>query len=135
MISWRAFRPRVLLAAMLVVACSGDSTAPVAGTLKVSLTTPNSGLDGAAIIVISGPAVPTSVSAAAGLTLWGAPLTTPTGKVILTGTLATGPVLTLQVEDINKVSQYHATLQQVADSTPPYELRTPLTGYSLTITK
>lgn len=122
------------LAVALVVACGGDSTGPVAGTLKVTLTTPNSGQDGAAIVVLTGPAVPSAVTAGPGLTVWGGPVTATPAKVIVTGTLAAGTILTLQVEDINKVSQYGATLQQVAASTSPFPLRS-LTGYSLSVTK
>lgn len=129
-------RPRALAAVLaLLLACSGDSTGPVAGTLSVTLTTPNSGLDGAALIVLSGPAVPSAVSAATGLTLWGVPVTTATTKIIVTGTLSAGTILTLQVDDVRKVAQYSAVLQQVAASSPPYALRRPLTGYTLSITK
>jgi hypothetical protein len=124
----------ILFASVLAIAC-GDGTGPVAGTLKVTLTTPNSGLDGAAIILLSGPAAPTSVSAGSGLTLWGGPVTTAAAKVIVTGTLSTGTILTLRVDDVNKVGQYHATLQQVAAGSPPYVVRSPLTGYTLSVTK
>ena len=132
MIAWR--RTLAGLAVALVVACSGDGTGPVAGTLKVNLTTPNSGQDGAAVVVLSGPAVPAAVSAGTGLVLWGGPVTTATAKVVVTGTLATGTILTLQVDDVNKVSQYSATVQQVAQSSSPFGLRS-LTGYALSVTK
>ena len=120
----------------LIIACGGDGTGPTAGTLTVNLTTPNSGLDGAAIIVLSAPVAPGSVSPAAGLTLWGGPVTTATATIALTGTLSTGTILTLQVEDTKLAAQYTATLQQVAVSSVPFTLRPPLlTGYSLTVTK
>ena len=122
-------------ALILFVACKGDSTGPVAGTLKVNLTTPSSGLDGAAIIVLTSPVPPRSVTPAAGLALWGGPVTTTTAKIVLTGTLATGTILTLQVDDVNKVGQYGVAVQQVADA-GTFALRLPpLTGYSATVTK
>jgi hypothetical protein len=130
----RARRALAAAALALALACGGDSTGPVAGTLKVSLTTPNSGQDGAAIIVLSGPAVPVAVSAGTGLTLWGGPVTTATAKVVVTGSLVTGTILTLQVDDVNKVSQYSATLQQIAASTAPFALRS-IAGYTLSVTK
>lgn len=125
---------RMAAAVVLAAACGGDSTGPVAGPLKVSLTTPNSGQDGAAIIVLTGPAAPTAVTAAPGLTLWGGPVTSTTAKIVVTGTLAAGQVLTLQVDDVHQASQYSATLQQVASSTTPFALRS-LTGYALSISK
>ena len=120
-------------AVALLATCGRYTTGPTAGSLKVNLTTPNSGLDGAAIVVLSGPTVPGSVTPAAGLTLWGGPVTAAAAKIVLTGTLSTGTILTLQVDDINKVGQYSARLQQVAAASG-FALR-PLAGYSLTVTK
>ena len=120
-------------AVAIVVACKGDSTGPVAGTLKVNLTTPNSGADGAVMLVLSSPVAPSSVAAGTGLLLWGAPVTTTSVKLVLTGTLTTGTILTLDVDDVNKVSQYSVSLQQVAASSG-FGLR-GLAGYSATVTK
>jgi hypothetical protein len=132
MISWR--RALAAAAVTVLVACGGDSTGPVAGSLTVTLTTPNGGQDGAAIIVLSGPAAPAAVTPGAGLVLWGGPVTTATAKVIVTGTLSAGTILTLQVDDVNQVRQYSATLLQIAQSSPPFGLRS-LTGYALSVTK
>ena len=127
--------PRRTLGAAALVLLLGclDSTAPVAGPLKVTLTTPNSGLDGAAVVVLSGPVAPGSVTPAAGFTLWGGPVTTATATIALTGTLSTGTILTLQVDDVKQAGQYHATLRQIAASTG-FGLRS-LSGYSLAVTK
>jgi hypothetical protein len=122
-------------AVALIVACK-DSTGPVAGTLTVNLTTPNSGLDGAVMLVLSTPAAPSSVTPAAGLTLWGGPVTAATATIALTGTLSAGTILSLHVNDTRQVGQYSATLLQVAMSSTPFTLRPSLlTGYSLTVTK
>jgi hypothetical protein len=130
-----ALRRTITAAALiLLAACKGSPTGPVAGTLKVNLTTPNSGLDGAAVILLTAPAPPTSVTAAAGLALWGGPVTTTSARIVLTGTLSTGTILSLQVDDVNKVGQYSVTVQQVAAATT-FLLRNPLTLYSATVTK
>lgn len=119
----------------LVAACSGP-TLPVAGTLKVHLTTPNNGQDGAALLVLSGPAVPVSVTPGSGLVLWGGPVQTATATIAITGTLSTGTILTLQVEDINQVNHYSVLLKDVAalsDSLRPAPLSAA--GYSVAVTR
>lgn len=116
----------------LLLACGG-TTGPVVGTLKVNLANPHNGQDGAVLLVLSAPVPPVSVSAGPGLTLWGGPVTTTTARLVLTGNVTTGTILTLQVEDINKFRQYGVTLQQVAQTTG-FQLDS-LTGYSVTVTK
>jgi len=99
------------------------------GVLKVNLTTPNSGGDGAMLLTVNGPGVLMSAAPGAGLRVFTQGFTT-TSHVALTGTLRTGTILTIEVPDVGKASAYTATIQQVA--TPAYQLRT-LTGYSLTV--
>lgn len=118
---------------LLITTCK-DSTGPVAGVLKVNLTTPHSGADGAVMLVLASPVAPHSVTPAPGLALWGASVPGVSLRVVLTGTLSSGSILSLQVDDINKVGQYSVTLEQVAASNG-YGLRLPLTGYSATVTK
>lgn len=131
------FRRTLTAAAVtLLLACKGDGTGPTAGTLVVRLTTPNSGLDGAAIVVLSAPAAPGSVTPGPGLTLWGGPITAATATVALTGPLFTGTILSLQVDDTRQVGQYTATLQQVAATAAGgFVLRSSLAGYSLAVVK
>jgi len=116
----------------LLLACGG-TTGPVAGTLKVNLANPNNGQDGAALLVLSTPVPPVSVSAGPGLTLWGGPVTTTIAKLVVSGNLTTGTILMLQVDDINKFRQYSVTLQQVA-RTSDLQLEL-LSGYSVTVSK
>ena len=127
---------KLVIAALIatLAACGGGSTGPVAGILKVKLaTTPNSGLDGAVLLTVTGPVIPTGAAAQTGFRLFGTPAAT-TNKFAVTGTLATGSILfTIDVPDINKVSQYSATIQQVAASSN-FALRS-LTNYSLSVTK
>jgi len=85
------------------------------------------------MLVLSSPVAPTSVTAGPGLTLWGGPVTTTSVKLVLTGTLSSGPILTLHVNDVNQVSQYSVSLQQVAST--GFALRPSLTGYLATVTK
>jgi len=109
------------------LACLDNS--PNGGVLKVNLTTPNSGGDGAILLTVSGPDVLVSAAPGVGLRLFTQPLAT-TNHVALTGTLRSGTILTIEVPDLGKASAYTATIQQVA--TPSYGLRT-LTGYSLKV--
>jgi hypothetical protein len=114
----------VILAGAL--ACS-DSPSP--GVLKVNLTTPNSGVDGAILLTVNGPGVLLSAAPGAGLRVFTQPFGT-TNHVALTGTLTTGTILTIEVPDVGTASAYTATIQQVA--TPAYQLRA-LSGYSLKV--
>lgn len=129
---------KLVIAALIatLAACGGGgSTGPVAGLLKVKLaTTPNSGLDGAILLTVTGPVVPTGAAAQTGFRLFGTPAAT-TNKFAVTGTLATGSILfTIDVPDINKFRQYTATVQQVAASSN-YALRSTLSAYTLSVTK
>jgi hypothetical protein len=124
---------RVVAAAVIagVFACSDPG--PMAGTLSVRLVNPNNGQDGAAIFVITAPEVPRAVTAGAGLMLWGGPITTTTSKIVLTGTLSTGTILTLEVDDVRKANQYHVQVLQVAQTN--YQVRASLAGYAATVTR
>jgi hypothetical protein len=118
----------VLASALALLACE-SSTAPLAGLLKINLTTPNSGGDGAILLTVNGPAVLTSVAAAGGLRLFSEPLAT-SNTLSLTGTLVNGTILTVGVTDTSKASSYTATISQVSELN--YQLRN-LSGYSLTV--
>lgn len=122
-----------LLAATAVGLTCGDSSGPVAGPLNVVLTTPNPGADGAMILTVAGPAALTGVSTPlAGGRAFTDTLGTTT-KIIVTGTLGAGVIVTIQVEDVGQVANYTAAIQQVAQAS--YALRTNLTGYSLSVSR
>jgi len=106
-----------------------DRTGP-GGLLKVELTTPNSGADGAILLTVTGPAALRSATAGSGLRLFAEPLAA-TNHFALTGTLWAGTILIIGVPDVGQASGFTATIQQVA--TPSYQLR-GLVGYSLTVT-
>lgn len=126
-------RSRMLVGVLLVAAACSDGTGPAAGTLTVSLTTPNSGQDEAVLLVVTSPAPPASEQAAGSLVLWWAGTPGTADTLALTGTLSGGALLTLGVSDVNQVSHYHVQLVQVA-AVGTHALRS-LTGYSVGIAK
>ena len=132
----RFFACALLLAFGVVGGCKDDEPAAVKtpGTLSVNLATPNSGQDGGAVVQISGPVAPRSVTAASGLTLWGGPVTTPQSTIALTGVLSSGTILMIEVEDVTLASQYSATLREVSNTDATVALRV-LTGYSLSVVR
>ena len=122
---------RMVWAALLagVLACLDTSVGPAAGLLKVNLTTPNTSGDGAILLTVSGPTALASARPETGLRLFAQSLGA-TNHFALTGTLASGTVLTIGVPDVSRAAAYTATIQQVAASN--YQLRA-LAGYSLTV--
>lgn len=128
---------RVAALALLVVAglSCGEPSGPKAGELKVVLTTPNPGADGAIMFTINGPAPLTSLTAEAGLRAFTDGTGGVTTHVILTtatGALINAIVLRIGVEDVGQVTQYAAAVNQVASNT--YQLRVT-GGYTLTVVK
>lgn len=125
----------VLLALAAVgVSCGGEPSGPVAGTLSVTLTTPNSGADSAIVITIGSPAALTSATAGPGLRLFGQPLGGTSTRFALVGQLTQGAViLTVGVEDVRAVGQYSATIQGVAQAN--YQVRPLPGGYSLGVVR
>jgi len=124
------------LLALLVVAggcSSSDSgpTGPVAGPLRVVLTTPNTD-DGAVMFQVTG--VVDSVVAPAGLTLYQSVPGPNVIRAIVTGNIATGNnLLTLYVADVSKASSITTQLLQVA-ANGTYAQR-PIGAYTLQVQK
>ncbi len=100
--------------------------------LRVELSTPNSGADGAILLTITGPAALTSATAGSDLRVFGSPSGGSTTRFALTGVLKGGTIVTIDVPDVTKAREYRATIEAVAAS--DFQLR-PLTGYSLTVTR
>ena len=102
------------------------------GTLKVKLTTPNAGSDGAILFTVTGPAVPLTTTAATGLRLFAQPPPlAATNHFAVTGALPSGTIMTIEVPDVSRSGAYTATIQQVAATN--YQLRPSLAGYTLTV--
>jgi hypothetical protein len=128
----------LLMLASLVTAglsCGGhDATASGPGTLNVRLTSPNSGLDSAIVVTISGPAALTSATAGTGLRLFQQPLGGMTTRFALTGLLTNGAtILTIGVSDLGAANQYSGSVDAVA--LPNYQVRSQLGGYALAVTR
>lgn len=123
------------IAAVLTLGSScGKDVGPVAGNLKVQLTSPNSGADSAIVFTITSPAPLTSAAPGAGLRLFAQTLGGTTTRFVLTGQLTTSTtILTIGVENVNAVGQYTGSIQGVAQ--PNYALRGLPGGYALTVIK
>jgi hypothetical protein len=115
------------------VSCGGgDSMGSGPGPLKVRLTAPAANGDSAIVFTITGPAAPTSATAAVGLRLFQTSAGTTT-HYALVGPLANGvTILTIGVTDVSAFSQYHGSVDGVAQAN--YQLR-PLNGYALAVTR
>lgn len=126
----------VLAGALLMgSSCGGEgSTDSGPGTLQVRLTAPAANADSAIIITITGPAALTSATAGAGLRLFANPAGGgTTTRYALVGPLANGAtILTIDVTDVGAFSQYHGTVDGVAQAN--YQLRV-VNGYALAVTR
>lgn len=117
----------------LVLGSSCRDAGPVAGTLKVKVTLPQTaGTNDAAILfTLTGPVAPAGVTAGAGFQVYHQPLATST-KIAVMGPLTNGATLvTLNVDDVRR--SYTGTVEQVAVIN--YQLRGSLTGYAISITR
>lgn len=115
--------PKLALAALVaMLACSKSPTGPQPGTLSLLLQSPNSGLDGAILLTLTGPNPVANVAAGAGDTLWSTDFSGNTSKVLLTGNIKSGVILTFGVPDVNASDQYTVSVNQVASSSD-YSLR------------
>jgi hypothetical protein len=127
--------PSLLLAATvgLTVSCGGgsDLVEPVAGTLVVSLTTPHED-DGALLVSLNGPVAPTTISATAGLRLFMSSAPTTSTRLIVTGAISRGTILTLSVPDVRQASEFTGAIEQAASSS--LALRSP-SDYSVSISR
>jgi hypothetical protein len=124
-------RGALMLAAILTAACgsSDGGSGPVAGTLQVTLTSPNTD-DGAVMLQVSGDI--DSVTAPSGLTLYEATPSATVVRAIVTGDIASGSsVLTLHVPDVAKAASYSTQLLQVS-AKGTYVLR-PVGGYTVLV--
>jgi hypothetical protein len=128
----RRFAVTALAAVLAVGVSCGDGSGPVAGNLKVQLSSPNSGADSAIVFTITGPAALTGAAPGAGLRLFAQPLGATVTRFALTGRLTTSTtILTIGVANVNAVAQYVGTIQGVAQ--PNYALRPLPGGYALTV--
>jgi hypothetical protein len=125
-------RGAALVAILLVASgCSGDDPAsePVAGALRVVLTSPNTD-DGAVMFQVIG--VVDSVVAPAGLTLYQGQPGPNAIRAIVNGNISSGShLVTLYVADVSKASSIATQVLQVS-ARSTYAQR-PAGAYSLTV--
>jgi hypothetical protein len=111
-----------LILALAGAACSGGDDGgttppqPEPGVLTVSLTTPGTG-DRALMVQVTGPELG-AVEAASGSYVVHSRATGPGAvRAAVFGALGTGPLLRIQVPDVNRAAAYSATVVEVADET------------------
>ena len=122
--------PALAITLLGIFGCGDDgSTGPRAGTLEVSLTTPNSD-DAAMVFRVSGPDIGPVTAADAGDYLHVVEAVNSV-TVVLVGGLPAGALIRFPVADTRNLDAYTTTLVEVADDSN--ELRESLDGYRLTI--
>lgn len=128
-----------LLTASALAACGGESspppTAPVAvtptpGVLRVGLASP-AAREGAVLLRITGPAVPTDVTATQPGLVAHVRQVNGASTVALFGVVGPGELLQFRVPDVLAASSYQATIQEVAGE--DNALRDDLTLYQATV--
>jgi hypothetical protein len=121
----------LVLGLMAGVACSDDETpaGPTAGTLSVTLTTPNADDGGILFRVIGPDIVSVTVTVPEYYTHVGQNADTLT--VVVVGNVETGLLVGFDVTDVGAVASYSATITEMADRSN--ELRSDFTGYDLTV--
>lgn len=127
-----------ILAAAIGITCKNESIAP--GTpnapapnptsLVVSLTTPNSD-DGALLVTIRGPALATIQSASPDYLVFSNAVSATEARVIVVGDLQRGSVFTVALAGSAALSEYSASVGQVA--TRADVLRAETAGYRMTV--
>lgn len=119
-----------LVAVLLLVAGCGDKgpSGPVAGDLVVNLTTPGM-QDGAVLIRVVGPV--DAVTAEGGYLVESASLADGITRIVVVGTVTSGPVARLRVPDLAQAAQYFGLVEQVADRSTFALLSTA--GYSVKV--
>ena len=132
-------RSAALLAAMLAtsISCGDEPTGPdpveqpTPGTLTLSIDSPHDD-DRALLLRVVGPDSMVAVQLeAAGLTMHARGEGNDTLRVALFGAIADGALLRFSVPDTRTAAGYSATVLEA--SGPAAALRTPATGYTLTI--
>jgi hypothetical protein len=118
----------IALVAGLMCSCSSDSAAPAAATLEVSFTTSATD-DGAVLFTVSGG--PVDSVEAPGYRLYTAQTSATSMRVVVAGDLRAGTIARIHIADERKLSQYSATIDQVAGR-GSYAQRDPI-SYSLVV--
>lgn len=109
----RKLRPLAVATFLLLAACGEKPpTGPVAGDLVVTLTTPGTA-DGAILLRLVGPVE--QVQAERNFLVESAALPGGITRIVVVGTITSGPVARIRVPDLSLASQYFGLVEQVAD--------------------
>ncbi|HEY6060682.1 MAG TPA: hypothetical protein VIV10_08855 [Gemmatimonadales bacterium] len=95
------------------LACGDNAVAPKAGSVTVSLTTPNAD-DGAVLIALFGPGITNLQPASASYRVYSLTASPTEVHILIVGDLAAGALLTLNVSDQSRIGDYHGTVIQAA---------------------
>jgi hypothetical protein len=118
-----------LTAAASTPACDKTPAAPaVAGPAVVSLTSPNDD-DGGLLITLKGPGVSAVQSASSDYLVYWRLAAENEIRILVLGELGPGPLVTAQLDAVNRLSDYSASIEQVA--TRGDALRAGIEGYEL----
>lgn len=105
---------RILAIAATVSVCSDGPSGPVAGTLRVTVTTGASAR--AALLRISSAQPYSNVQAGrTDLTMFSSTASSATNVAVF-GAIAAGPVLTFDVPDVSKAASYTVAVIEMADA-------------------
>lgn len=118
-----------LVALVLVAGCGPkEPVGPVAGELVVTLTSPGAA-DGAVLLRLVGPV--DEVKSERGYLVESAALSDGITRIVVVGTITSGPVARIRIPDISQASQYFGLVEQVADRST-YALLS-VAGYAVSV--
>lgn len=127
----RQFFGAVAVAALAALPACGDENAPpTSGTATVSFVTPNTD-DGAVLVSLVGPGVRDAQAGSFAYKAYWRVVSANELRLIVVGNLANGVVATVTVDDLSKISQYHAAVLEVASRADV--VRASTAGYNVTI--
>jgi hypothetical protein len=131
--AWISIRALVLLTATVLLAgCAEPNTPSLPGPLLVSLATPAAD-DGAIMFRITGPGVVSVQPAASGYRLFWRLVSAEEVVVIVLGAVVSGPIISVQVADVNQVTRFSATITEVAGRDD--QIRASTAGYAATFSR
>jgi hypothetical protein len=123
--------------AVMIAAACGDNGNPAeqqpANTVSaavITLTTPNSD-DGAIVLTLQGPDLAAIEPASSAYLSYSRATSNQEKRVIVIGNLGAGPLFTVKLGSAHNLSDYSATVEQVANRSDI--LRNSTTDYKLTI--
>jgi hypothetical protein len=132
-------RVMLLLLLLLAISCRDGLTDPqtpnpnpepaTAGWVSVVLTTPN-GNDGAVQLTLSGAPIDSLQLTGSGF----ASLLNGSGKLLVTGTVQSGIVARIWVQDVRATARYQGSVDAAA-ARSTYQLQDLTQGYSLRVTR